>query len=68
MDILVERYLKYIIKGDIQHMDITIKSCDGKPFHGSDYYSLEKAVKQYEAELKLKKEKEEAERKAREEK
>ena len=49
-------------------MDITIKSCDGKPFHGSDYYSLEKAVKQYEAELKLKKEKEEAERKAREEK
>jgi hypothetical protein len=49
-------------------MEMTIKACDGKAFTGdTDSYGelLCKAVN-YEADLKLKKEKEEAERKARE--
>lgn len=41
---------------------------DGKVFEGNDYASLEKEVNAYEDDLKLKKEKAEAERKAREEK
>ena len=47
---------------------ITIKADDGRLFSGNDYEALENEVNAYEADLKLKKQKEEAERKTREEK
>jgi molecular chaperone GrpE (heat shock protein) len=39
---------------------ITITASDGKKFEGNDYFALDKEVNAYEADLKLKKEKEEA--------
>lgn len=50
-------------------METTIKASDGKVFYGmtDSYVSLLNDVKAYEANLKLKKEKEEADRKAKEE-
>ena len=49
-------------------MKITITASDGTEFKGTEYQDLVKEVNAYEADLKLKKEKEEAERKVREEK
>jgi hypothetical protein len=40
--------------------NITITASDGTKFEGTDYFALDKEVNAYEADLKLKKEKEEA--------
>lgn len=46
-------------------MDITIKASDGKLFCGTNYLALVAEVNAHESDLKLKKEKEDAEKKAR---
>lgn len=48
-------------------MDITIKASDGKLFNGTNFEDLVAEVNAYDSDLKLKKEKEAAEKKAREE-
>jgi hypothetical protein len=40
--------------------NITITASDGTKFEGTDYFALDKEVNAYEADLKLKKDKEEA--------
>lgn len=45
-------------------MDITIKASDGKLFNGTNYLTLVAEVNAYESDLKLKKDKEAAEKKS----
>lgn len=49
-------------------MNITITASDGKEFKGTDYQTLVKQVVAYESDLKIKAERDAAERKVREEK